>query len=159
MFEQKVFFHVCAQMQTRSAAAECCWKGFWEIACRNHHETNREWNSLSKRFSCRCANGRLHSLPLQRLSFVGQGLSLEALPPCWKRERRNPSEQGWTHTHKARAQRLRGCAAGVLTAMSGGGGGGGGGGRCVTPSNRSNSGQTDMFPVRKTGWWCRGERR
>ena len=77
MFEQKLLTHLAeGELQKRGR------KGFREIACRNHHETNREWNSLSKRFSCRYTNGRLHSLPLQRLSFVGQGSSLEALPPC-----------------------------------------------------------------------------
>ena len=96
MFEQKLLTHLAeGELQKRGR------KGFREIACRNHHETNREWNSLSKRFSCRYTNGRLHSLPLQRLSFVGQGSSLEALPPCL--ETSEPLCTGAdTHTHTLR---------------------------------------------------------
>ena len=47
-------------------------------------ETKKEkWShSVVKRSGCRYTNGRLHSLHLQRFSFVGQGSSLEALPPC-----------------------------------------------------------------------------
>ena len=50
---------------------------------KDHKPKRGKWShSLIKRSGCRYTNGRLHSLPLQRFSFVGQGSSLEALPPC-----------------------------------------------------------------------------
>ena len=51
---------------------------------KNHGIKQSKLDSVVKSFGCRYTNGRLHSLPLQRRSFVGQGSSLEALPPCWK---------------------------------------------------------------------------
>ena len=74
-----------AELATASHAAqwlkvvECLGEGIM----KDHKPKRGEWShSLIKRSDCRYTNGRLHSLPLQRFSFVGQGSSLEALPPC-----------------------------------------------------------------------------
>ena len=75
-------FHRVLKCKRRSAAVECCRKGFWEIACRNHHETNRDWNSLSKRFGSRYTE-------VISFRFLGSCKELRwaqlcksSLPPC-----------------------------------------------------------------------------
>ena len=67
-------------------------------------KTEKWSHSVVKRSGCRYTNGRLHSLPLQRFSFVGQGSSLEALPPALKNkgpklQRKPYDSQGFTNTH------------------------------------------------------------
>ena len=75
--------------------------------CRNDLEPgNRPYKGprttgvhcLASPVSKQYTNGRLHPLLLQRFSFIGQGSSLEASPPCCKCQSLCETELD-THTH------------------------------------------------------------
>ena len=106
-----VWLKMVSKSASLRSAAGCSSRTVGNLFVGGYHEEEpwKQRNSSRADHWCHCVQSRytprrLSVLPLQRRSFVGQGLSPEALPPCSCRVERvvveNPlSRVGHTHTH------------------------------------------------------------
>ena len=109
-----VWLKMVSKSASLRSAAGCSSRTVGNLFVGGYHEEEpwKQRNSSRADHWCHCVQSRytprrLSVLPLQRRSFVGQGLSPEALPPCSCRVERvvveNPlSRVGHTHTHTSK---------------------------------------------------------